>query len=42
VVAAEQTAEERHDQDLHGFTHGMLTTHADFINPDLLALLRAD
>jgi non-heme chloroperoxidase len=24
-----------------GFPHGMLTTHADVINPDLLAFIRA-
>ena len=38
--AAGEAAQERHAEDLSGLPHGMLTTHADVINPDLLAFIK--
>ena len=40
-AAVGQAAQERHAQDLRGLPHGMCTTHADVINPDLLAFIRS-
>ena len=35
-----EAPEARHVEDLPGFPHGMITTHADVINQDLLAFIR--
>ena len=38
--AVGEAPEERHPEDLRKFPHGMCTTHADVINPDLLAFIK--
>ena len=40
-VPGRQAAAERHAEDLSGFPHGMPTTHADVLNPDLLAFIQS-